>query len=214
MSSLAIIDYGSGNVRSVHRAIESAAVRAGLTVDVRLTDDPETIARADRIVLPGVGHYADCAEGLASRSGVIGAMTEAVFGRGRPFLGICVGMQLMADVGREDVETPGLGWIGGAVERLSPGDPALPIPHMGWNTLVDMTPHPLLADLGSAPEVYFVHSYALCAEEPDDIAATCDYGGRFAAAVAKANMFGTQFHPEKSQEAGQRLLAAFLRWHP
>ena len=214
MSSLAIIDYGSGNVRSVHRAIESAAVRAGLTVDVRLTDDPETIARADRIVLPGVGHYADCAEGLASRSGVIGAMTEAVFGRGRPFLGVCVGMQLMADVGREDVETPGLGWIEGAVERLSPGDPALPIPHMGWNTLVDMTPHPLLADLGSAPEVYFVHSYALCAEEPDDIAATCDYGGRFAAAVAKANMFGTQFHPEKSQEAGQRLLAAFLRWHP
>ena len=214
MSSLAIIDYGSGNVRSVRRAIESATAHAGLKVDVQLTDDPETIARADRIVLPGVGHYADCAEGLASRSGVIAAMTEAVYGRGRPFLGVCVGMQLMADVGREDVETPGLGWIEGAVERLNPADPSLPIPHMGWNTLVDMTPHPLLADLGPAPEVYFVHSYALSAEEPGDIAAACDYGGRFAAAVAKANLFGTQFHPEKSQQAGQLLLAAFLRWKP
>ena len=214
MSSLAIIDYGSGNVRSVHRAIQSAAAGAGVSLDVQLTDDPQTIARADRIVLPGVGHFADCAEGLASRSGVIGAMTEAVFSRGRPFLGVCVGMQLMADVGREDVETPGLGWIEGAVERLAPEDPALPIPHMGWNTLVDMAPHPLLADLGPSPEVYFVHSYALGAEEQGDIAANCDYGGRFVAAVAKANLFGAQFHPEKSQEAGQRLLAAFLRWTP
>ena len=214
MSSLAIIDYGSGNVRSVHRAIASAAAGAGVSIDVQLTDDPQTIARADRIVLPGVGHYADCAENLASRSGVIGAMTEAVFARGRPFLGVCVGMQLMADVGREDVETPGLGWIEGAVERLAPEDPALPIPHMGWNTLVDMAPHPLLADLGPSPEVYFVHSYALGAEEQGDIAANCDYGGRFVAAVAKANLFGAQFHPEKSQEAGQRLLAAFLRWTP
>jgi glutamine amidotransferase len=214
MSSLAIIDYGSGNVRSVRRAIESATAHAGLSVDVRLTDDPEIIVQADRIVLPGVGHYADCAEGLASRSGVIEAMTEAVFSRGKPFLGVCVGMQLMADVGLEDVETPGLGWIEGAVERLAPTDPSLPIPHMGWNTLVDMRPHPLLADLGPTPEVYFVHSYALGAEEPDDVAAACDYGGRFAAAVAKGNMFGTQFHPEKSQQAGQLLLAAFLRWTP
>jgi glutamine amidotransferase len=214
MSSLAIIDYGSGNVRSVQRAVENATAHAGLTVDVKLTDDPETIAKADRIVLPGVGHYADCAEGLASRTGVIEAMTEAVFMRGKPFLGVCVGMQLMADVGREDVETFGLGWIEGAVERLAPADASLPIPHMGWNTLVDMAPHPLLADLGPTPEVYFVHSYALRAEEPDDVAAWCDYGGRFTAAVAKGNMFGTQFHPEKSQAAGQRLLAAFLRWKP
>jgi glutamine amidotransferase len=214
MSTLAIIDYGSGNVRSVRRAIEAAATHAGLPLDVALTDDPQTIAAADRIVLPGVGHYADCAEGLAARTGVIEAMTEAVFSRGKPFLGVCVGMQLMADVGREDVETPGLGWIEGAVERLDPADPGLPIPHMGWNTLVDMKPHPLLADLGPSPEVYFVHSYALRAEEEDDVAAWCDYGGRFVAAVAKGNMFGTQFHPEKSQVAGQRLLAAFLRWKP
>jgi glutamine amidotransferase len=214
MNSLAIIDYGSGNVRSVQRAIESATRHAGLTVEVKLTDDPETILKADRIVLPGVGHYADCAEGLAARTGVIAAMTEAVFMRGKPFLGVCVGMQLMADVGREDVETPGLGWIEGAVERLAPSDASLPIPHMGWNTLVDTGLHPLLADLGPAPEVYFVHSYALRAEEPDEVAAWCDYGGRFVAAVGKANMFGTQFHPEKSQTAGQRLLAAFLRWKP
>lgn len=214
MSTLAIVDYGSGNVRSVRRAIESAAAHAKLAIDVHLTDDPETIARADRVVLPGVGHYADCAEGLASRTGVIEAMTEAVFSRGKPFLGVCVGMQLMADVGREDVETPGLGWIAGAVERLSPADPSLPIPHMGWNTLIGMKPHPLLAGLGPAPEVYFVHAYALRAEEPEDVAAACDYGGSLAAAVARGNLFGTQFHPEKSQQAGQLLLAAFLRWRP
>ncbi len=165
MTTLAIIDYGSGNVRSVQRAIESAAAHAGATVTVSLTGDPESIARADRIVLPGVGHYADCAEGLAARTGVIEAMSEAVFGRGRPFLGVCVGMQLMADVGREDVETPGLGWIGGAVERLAPDDPALPIPHMGWNVLEPTTPHPLFADLGPEPHVYFVHSYAFDARE-------------------------------------------------
>jgi imidazole glycerol-phosphate synthase subunit HisH len=217
MSTLAIIDYGSGNVRSVRRAIESAAAHAGVALDVTLTDDPEAIAQADRIVLPGVGHFADCAAGLASRAGVIEAMTEAVFSRGKPFLGVCVGMQLMADVGREDVVTPGLGWIGGAVERIRPlnssgGD--LPVPHMGWNVLTDIIPHPLLRDLGPEPHVYFVHSYALTGLAPADIAATSDYGGRLVAAVARGNMFGTQFHPEKSQQAGQKLLAAFLNWRP
>ncbi|MBI1360630.1 MAG: imidazole glycerol phosphate synthase subunit HisH [Alphaproteobacteria bacterium] len=214
MSTLAIIDYGSGNVRSVQRAIESAAAHGGHTINVTLTSDPETIARADRIVLPGVGHYADCAEGLAARTGVIEAISEAAFARGRPFLGVCVGMQLMADVGREDIETPGLGWIGGAVELLAPNDPALPIPHMGWNVLRTTKPHPLLEDLGAEPHVYFVHSYALTAESEEDVAAVTDYGGPFVAAVARNNLFGAQFHPEKSQQTGQRLLSNFLSWRP
>ena len=140
-------------------------------------------------------------------------MSDAVFKGGKPFLGICVGMQLMADVGREDQETRGLGWIQGAVERIRPQG-GLPVPHMGWNTLLDMTPHPLFASLGSEPEVYFVHSYALKAERSEEIAALADYGGRLVAAVAKDNLFGVQFHPEKSQEVGQKMLAAFLSWRP
>jgi glutamine amidotransferase len=165
-------------------------------------------------VLPGVGHFADCAAELAARDGVTEAMIEAVFRKGVPFLGICVGMQLMADVGREDVETRGLGWMPGAVERIRPKDPALPVPHMGWNVLTDMQPHPLLAGLGPEPHVYFVHSYAITPANAAHIAARSDYGGPFAAAVARDNLFGTQFHPEKSQRAGQILLASFLRWKP
>ena len=219
MTRLAIIDYGSGNVRSVQRALEAAANHAEIRLDVTLTDDPDRIRAADRIVLPGVGHFADCAAGLASRQGVTPAMIEAVFRKGSPFLGVCVGMQLMADVGREDVETRGLGWIPGAVEKLKPADKSLPIPHMGWNVLTDLKSHPVLANLGpknpgGEPHVYFVHSYALIPEHRDHIAATCDYGGKFVAAVARDNMFGTQFHPEKSQLAGQTLLANFLRWKP
>lgn len=214
MTRLAIIDYGSGNVRSVRRALESAANRSEIPLDVDLTDDPDRIRRADRIVLPGVGHFADCAAGLASRHGVTEALVEAVFRKGVPFLGVCVGMQLMAEVGREDVETRGLGWIPGAVERLQPEDPSLPVPHMGWNVLRDIKPHPVLAGLGDEPHVYFVHSYALTPEHRDHIVATCDYGGKFAAAVGRDNLFGTQFHPEKSQQAGQRLLANFLGWKP
>jgi len=219
MTRLAIIDYGSGNVRSVQRALEAAANHAEIRLDVTLTDDPDRIRAADRIVLPGVGHFADCAAGLSRRQGVTPAMIEAVFRKGSPFLGICVGMQLMADVGREDAETRGLGWIPGAVEKLKPADKSLPIPHMGWNELTDLKPHPVLANLaaknpGGEPHVYFVHSYALTPEHRDHIAATCDYGGKFAAAVARDNMFGTQFHPEKSQAAGQTLLANFLRWKP
>ncbi len=214
MTRLAIIDYGSGNVRSVQRALEAAANTHELRLDVVLTDDPDRIRQADRIVLPGVGHYADCAAGLAARQGVGEALNEAVFRARRPFLGICVGMQLMADVGREDVETRGLGWIPGAVERITPDDPALPVPHMGWNVLTDITSHPVLSGLGKDPHVYFVHSYALKPEHRDHVAARCDYGGKFVAAVARDNLFGTQFHPEKSQKAGQTLLANFLRWKP
>ncbi len=214
MTRLAIIDYGSGNVRSVRRAMEAAANAAEIPLDVDLTDDPDRIRRADRIVLPGVGHFADCAAGLAARDGVTEALVEAVFRKMVPFLGVCVGMQLMADVGREDVETRGLGWIPGAVERIRPTDKSLPVPHMGWNALTDLKPHPVLAGLDKAPHVYFVHSYVLTPEHRDHIAATCDYGGKFAAAVARDNIFGTQFHPEKSQQAGQRLLANFLNWKP
>ena len=214
MTRLAIIDYGSGNVRSVQRALEATAARQTIGLTACLTDDPDTIAAADRIILPGVGHFADCAAGLARRSGLTEALREAVFARGRPFLGICVGMQLLAEMGREDADTPGLGWIPGVVERLTPSDPALPVPHMGWNTLCDMTDHPVLTGLGGTPHVYFVHSYALIARNPGDVAARCDYGGAFTAALARETVFGVQFHPEKSQEAGQRLLANFLRWTP
>jgi glutamine amidotransferase len=217
MTRLAIIDYGSGNVRSVQRALEAAANHFEIPLTVTLTDDPDRIRQADRIVLPGVGHFADCAAGLASRNGVTEALNEAVFRSRRPFLGVCVGMQLMADVGREDVETRGLGWIPGAVERIKPkgaDGTDLPVPHMGWNVLTDLRPHPVLNGLKPEPHVYFVHSYALSAEHRDHVAARCDYGGKFVAVVARDNLFGTQFHPEKSQQAGQTILANFLRWKP
>jgi len=214
MTRLAIIDYGSGNVRSVQRALEAAANQHEIRLSIVLTDDPDRIRQADRIVLPGVGHYADCAAGLAARQGVTEALNETVFRSRRPFLGICVGMQLMADVGREDVETRGLGWIPGAVEKITPSDPAMPVPHMGWNVLTDIRPHALFNGFKPEPHVYFVHSYALKAEMRDHVAARCDYGGKFVAAVARDNLFGAQFHPEKSQQAGQLLLANFLRWKP
>jgi len=213
MTRLAIIDYGSGNVRSVQRALEAAANHHEIRLTAFLTDDPDRIRQADRVVLPGVGHFADCATGLISRRGVTEALNEVLFRSGRPFMGICVGMQLMATLGREDVETRGLGWIPGVVERIQP-NPALPVPHMGWNVLSDIRPHPVLASLGPEPHVYFVHSYAMKPEMPDHALARCDYGGKFVAAVGRDNLFGTQFHPEKSQKAGQQVLANFLRWKP
>ena len=211
MSLVALIDYGSGNLHSAGRALREAA---GGAHDIRITDAPEVIAAADRIVLPGVGHFADCAAGLRARDGVVEALEQAVIRQARPFLGICVGMQLLATTGREDGATPGLGWIGGAVTRITPG-PDCRIPHMGWNGLTLPRPHPVLAGLGDDPHVYFTHSYALTVDEPADIAATASYGAQaITAAVARDNMFGTQFHPEKSQRVGLQILSNFLNWTP
>lgn len=213
MKTVALIDYGSGNVHSAARALDAAARLAKLKREVRLTADPDEIADADRIVLPGVGHFADCMAGLAARDGVIEAMERVVLRRGVPFLGICVGMQLMADFGLEDGETRGLGWIHGQVRAIEPG-PGFCVPHMGWNELELRLAHPVLEGLGPDPHAYFVHSYAFVPENEDEIAATCDYGAPIVAAIARDNLFGTQFHPEKSQEVGLRLLANFLRWDP
>jgi glutamine amidotransferase len=220
-----IVDYGSGNLRSAAKAFERAAREAGLDRDIAVTDDPATLAAADRIVLPGVGAFADCRAGLEARDGLVEALVEAVEARGRPFLGICVGMQLMATRGLEHRETPGFGWIPGDVEALRPADPAMKIPHMGWNELRIAAPgHPVLAGLseGAAgadgmrggPHAYFVHSYQLVAANPDQVLATVDYGGAVTAVVGRDNLVGTQFHPEKSQRTGLRLIANFLEWRP
>ena len=210
MTRVALIDYGSGNLHSCARALAAAAGDAGI---VTVTADPEEVARAERIVLPGVGHFADCAAALRAIDGMVEALEEAVLRQGRPFLGICVGMQLMADMGLEDGETRGLGWVHGIVEGLEPA-PGLPVPHVGWNELILPHTHPLLAGLGDNPHAYFTHSYAFRPENADEVAAWCDYGGVFAAAIARANLFGTQFHPEKSQRVGLTLLKNFLEWKP
>jgi imidazole glycerol-phosphate synthase subunit HisH len=212
MQTLALIDYGSGNLRSAERALEEAAARAERRAKIHVTSDPDLIARADRIVLPGVGAFADCRAGLMARDGVLEALTLAVRERGVPFLGICVGMQLLADAGLEDVTTPGLGWIGGEVRLLAPSDQALRIPHMGWNTVAPTRPHPVLSD--TAFEAYFVHSYAYFTTDSADCAASFDYGGTVTAAVARDNLVGVQFHPEKSQARGLALLSAFVDWAP
>ncbi len=213
MQQLALIDYGSGNVHSAARALSEAAHRAGVEIAVNLTDDPEKIAACDRLVLPGVGHFAACMGELQRREGLIDAMERAVLRRAVPFLGICVGMQLMADFGAEDGNTQGLGWIHGAVLALQPGA-GLRVPHMGWNEILPQMRHPLLQELGEAPHAYFVHSYAFAPENETQIAAKVEYGRPFVAAIARDNLFGTQFHPEKSQETGQRLLANFITWDP
>jgi len=213
VTTIALIDYGAGNVRSASRALARSAELIELDAKILMTADPEDILGADRIVLPGVGHYADCMAGLQSRPGVIDALTEAVRHNGRPFLGICVGMQLLASLGLEDGETDGLGWIPGVVDRLEPWDSELAIPHMGWNEIFPRS-HAVLADLGDNPHVYFTHSYAMSCEDENHIAATFDYGGSFVAAVMRDNMFGTQFHPEKSQKTGQKILSNFLKWNP
>ncbi|WP_291200420.1 imidazole glycerol phosphate synthase subunit HisH [Hyphomonas sp.] len=210
MSRTALIDYGSGNLHSCARAL-AAAAEAGHTIDV--TADPGALAAADRIVLPGVGHFADCAGALRAIPGMVEALEEAVLDRRRPFLGICVGMQLMADIGLEDGETRGLGWIHGLVEAFEPA-PGLPVPHVGWNEIALTGDHPVLAGLGPQPHAYFTHSYAFRPEDEADVAAWCDYGAPFAAALTHANLFGTQFHPEKSQKLGLTLLSNFLKWSP
>ena len=209
--TVALIDYGSGNLRSAEKALVRAA--AG-TAEIVVTNDPETVAKADRIVLPGVGAFAACMAALAERTGVIEAMNAAVTGRGVPFLGICVGMQLMATRGLEFGVTPGLGWIEADVRKIAPTDPALKVPHMGWNSLEGVTDQPVLAGLREGAPVYFTHSFAMFPEDSADVAAYVDHGGRFPAAVARDNLAGVQFHPEKSQAAGLRLLADFLEWRP
>ena len=216
--TVAIIDYGSGNLHSAVKAFERAAREAGLDeTRIVLTDAPETVAAADRIVLPGVGAYADCRRGLDAVPGMVEAMTDGVRRDGKPFLGICVGMQLMASRGLEYEETPGLGWIPGDVGPIRPADPALKVPHMGWNTLVADRPHPLLDGIETGEgglHAYFVHSFALAPAEPADVVAHAEYGGPVTAMVARDNVAGTQFHPEKSQRLGLALIANFLRWRP
>ncbi|MEO0467488.1 MAG: imidazole glycerol phosphate synthase subunit HisH [Pseudomonadota bacterium] len=213
MQTLALLDYGSGNVHSARRALIEAARLASIDVDVRLTDDPETVRDADRIVLPGVGHFAQCMSALQSPAGLVDAITEASMERGQPFLGICVGMQLLSDFGAEDGNTRGLGWIHGAVLPIEPG-PGLAVPHMGWNAITPLMPHPVLADLGPDPHAYFVHSYSFVPEDETHIAASTSYGTPMVAAVADGPIIGTQFHPEKSQAVGLKLLSNFLQWTP
>ena len=211
----AIIDYGSGNLRSAAKAFERAAADATPTEPVLVTDDPERVRQAERIVLPGVGAFADCKAGLAAREGMIEALEDAVLRRGVPFLGICVGMQLMARVGHEHGEHEGLGWIDGEVAPLEPDDEALKVPHMGWNDLaLEGEAHPVLEGLPGDAHAYFVHSYGLTCRRPDAVFASVDYGGPVTAVAGRDNMVGTQFHPEKSQEVGLTVIGNFLRWQP
>jgi glutamine amidotransferase len=212
--TVAIIDYGSGNLHSAAKAFERAAHDRGAGDAIVVTRDPDAVARADRIVLPGVGAFADCRAGLDAIDGMVGALDRAVREKARPFFGICVGMQLMAERGNEYRVTPGLGWIAGEVNRIRPDDPSLKIPHMGWNTLDRLRPHPLLAGIPDGLHAYFVHSYALDPARRDDVIAEADYGGPITAIVGRDNMVGTQFHPEKSQRMGLALIANFLAWMP
>ncbi|MFL5115768.1 MAG: imidazole glycerol phosphate synthase subunit HisH [Microvirga sp.] len=215
--SVAIIDYGSGNLHSARKAFERAAREAGVDEEIVVTSDPAAVAKADRIVLPGVGAFADCRRGLDGVDGMVDAMTEAVRRNGRPFFGICVGMQLMASRGLEYQTTLGLDWIGGDVKPIEPEDAGLKIPHMGWNTLHPQREHPLLDDIETGPNglhAYFVHSFALDPKNQDEVMAVTDYGGPLTAVVARDNMAGTQFHPEKSQKLGLALIANFLKWRP
>jgi glutamine amidotransferase len=211
MQSVALIDYGSGNLRSAEKALIRAADGKS---EIVVTNDPDVVANADRVVLPGVGAFAACMGALEARSGVIEAMTEAVHGRGAPFLGICVGMQLLASRGLEFGETPGLDWIAGDVRLLKAADPAIKIPHMGWNGLSDVTDHPVFAGLRDGQTVYFTHSFAFFPRDSADVAAYVAHGERFPAVVARGNVAGVQFHPEKSQAVGLDLLARFLEWRP
>jgi glutamine amidotransferase len=212
MQSVALINYGSGNLRSAEKALIRAADG---TSEIVVTDDPDVIAIADRVVLPGVGAFAACMGALEARPGVIEAMTEAVHGKGAPFLGICVCMQLLASRGLEFGETPGLDWIAGDVRRLEDGgDPAIKIPHMGWNGLSGVADQPVFGGLNEGQTVYFTHSFAFFPKDSADVAAYVEHGERFPAAVARGNVAGVQFHPEKSQAVGLDLLARFLEWRP
>ena len=209
----AIIDYGSGNLHSAEKAFQRMALDVGAG-DVVVTDDADVVARADRVVLPGDGAFPACQRELTGHSGLYQAMVEAVDTLGRPFLGICVGMQLMARLGHEYEEVPGLGWIDGEVTRITPADPALKVPHMGWNDLVIDTPHPALAGVQTGDHAYFVHSYHMAVQDPAQRLAHVDYGSEVTAIVGVDNKLGFQFHPEKSSDVGLRMIANFLTWTP
>ena len=215
--TIAIIDYGAGNLRSAEKAFEHAIAETGSDESVVITSNPDIVARAERVVLPGDGAFADCRRNLDSIDGMIEAIDEAIDQRGRPFLGICVGLQLLATRGIEHGVTPGLGRISGEVRAVAPSDPALKVPHMGWNTLAARRDHVLFDGIQFGPEgwhAYFLHGFHLVAANDDDVAAVADYGGPVTAIVARGNVAGTQFHPEKSQVLGLKLIANFLRWKP
>lgn len=214
--TVAIVDYGSGNLRSAAKAFARAAAEAGLPLEIVVTDAPEAIRSAGRVVLPGVGAFGDCRAGLLSRPGLMAALESAVLKDKRPFMGICVGMQLLADEGREHGVHPGFGWIPGWVERLAEA-PGRKIPHMGWNDLNLRgrgETHPVFRDLPTCGQVYFVHSFAMTAADPADVLAETEYGGAITAAVGRDNIVGTQFHPEKSQAVGLAVIRNFLTWTP
>jgi glutamine amidotransferase len=208
-----LIDYDSGNLHSAEKAFQRMAAETDAG-DVRVTSSPEDVARADRIVLPGDGAFPACKAALADRSGLYAALIEAVEINARPFLGICVGMQMMARVGHEYERTDGLGWIDGEIVKITPEDPSLKVPHMGWNDLVIDAPHPVLDGITTGDHAYFVHSYQMDMNTPAQRLAHCEYGGNITAIVGDANRIGTQFHPEKSQSAGLKLIANFLNWRP
>lgn len=213
---VAVIDYGSGNLRSVEKALLRAVSDSGLACSIVVTSEPEAVLSADRVVLPGVGAFADCMSGLLAITDMVEALGECVQRRGKPFLGICVGMQLMADAGHEHGSCAGLGWIPGEVVRLTPSPATLKVPHMGWNEVRVTSDHPVLAHMGRDPgsHAYFVHSFQFTCRSPAHVLATSDYGGTVTAAVGRDNLLGTQFHPEKSQATGLKLLENFMRWRP
>lgn len=213
--SVVIIDYESGNLRSAEKSFARVAQEEGLNLDVVVSNDPEAVRQADRIVLPGVGAYGDCIKGLKAIDGMIEALSEAVQRKARPFMGICVGMQMLADQGLEHGQHEGLGWIGGQVVPIEPTDPQLKIPHMGWNALtLGDDPHPLFDGIASGEDVYFVHSYHMLPTDPAHRLATVEYGGPLTAAIGKDTIVGTQFHPEKSQAVGLKIIGNFLKWKP
>ena len=217
MNRVAIIDYGSGNLHSAAKAFERAALESGIASEIRVTSDPREVRAADRIVLPGVGAFADCRRGLDAVSGMVETLEDCVRRQGRPFLGICVGMQLMASRGLEYSVTEGLGWIPGDVAAIVPDDDSLKIPHMGWNVLHRQKDHALLDGIGTGPQglhAYFVHSYALVPQNAEDVIALTDHGGPVTALIGRDNIAGAQFHPEKSQKLGLKLIANFLGWTP
>lgn len=217
MMRVAIIDYGSGNLHSALKAFERASRDSGINAEILLTDCADVVLKSDRVVLPGVGAFADCRRGLDHVPGMVEALHDCVSIKGSPFLGICVGQQLMADRGLEKLETPGLGWIRGDVAEIVPDRPDLKIPQIGWNTLNVINDHPLLNDIVTGPQglhAYFVHSYHITEGSADELVATTDYGGPVTAIVGRDNMVGTQFHPEKSQKLGLALIANFLKWKP